>query len=52
MKSNYLGWGLAAAIGLTVGLGASWWPIVLVSLGVGEVMFLLAMRGKRKGKMQ
>lgn len=52
MKINYLGWGLAAAIGLAVGLGASWGAVVMVSLGIGELMLLFAMRGKRKAKAQ
>jgi hypothetical protein len=51
MKINYLGWSLAAAIGLAVGLGTSWGAAVVVGLGIGEVMLLVAVRKgwKRSG---
>jgi hypothetical protein len=52
MKSNYIGWGLAAALGLAVGLGASFWMIALVSFGACAALALSAFWGKRKGKAQ
>lgn len=52
MKINYLGWGHTAAIGLAVGLGALWWPLVLVSFGACAALILSAMLRKRRSKAQ
>jgi hypothetical protein len=50
MKSNYLGWGLAGAIGLAAGLGVSFWTIALVSFGACGVLALGGMLRKRRSK--
>jgi hypothetical protein len=52
MNSNYLGWSLAAAIGLAGGLGVSFWTIALVSFGAAAALTLNEMLRKRRVKAQ